>query len=115
MSSLHAKNAALSALLLALSVPFGSAVAIGVALGAAVQVVNLHLLERTVRHLLGLAAAGRPGGVQALVMLRFAGLMGACAVVLLTLPVHPLGFAAGFSAAVPALCWHGLQPGSQGA
>ena len=107
-STLHRKNALVAALLLAASLPFGAAVVAGVALGCAVQVVNLRLLERSVSLLLGLAGSGQGAGVQALVALRFVAVMAVCAAILLALPVHPAGFAAGFSSTVPAVLWYGL-------
>ena len=107
-STLHRKNALVAAGLLVASMPFGPAVVAGVALGCAVQVVNLRLLERSVWLLLGLAGAGQGAGVQALVALRFVAVMAVCAAILIAVGVHPVGFAAGFSSAVPAVLWHGL-------
>jgi hypothetical protein len=106
--TLHRRNALVAAVLLAASLPFGPAVVAGVALGCAVQAVNLLLLERSVSLMLGLAGAGQGGGVQALVALRFVALMGVCAGILIALPLPPVAFAAGFSSAVPAVLWHGL-------
>ena len=112
-SSLHGKNALVFALALVCASTLGGggggSVLVGVALGGAIQMVNLRLLERTVAALLGLAQARGRAGVLVLVALRFSVLMGLCVVILLTLRVHPVAFAAGFSTAVPALFWHGLQ------
>ena len=108
MSTVHAKNALLFALVLLASLPFGAPVILGVALGGALQLLNLRLLERSVAHMLGFASAGQPGAVQALISLRFFALLAICATVLIVLPVDPLAFAIGFSVTVPALLWHGL-------
>jgi hypothetical protein len=109
MSTLHAKNALIFALVMTAALPFGPRVALGVALGGSLQLLNLRLLERSVAYMLGLAGAGQGGAVQALIGLRFVALMGACAYVLIALPVDPLGFAIGFSVTVPAVLWHGLM------
>ena len=108
MNTLHAKNALIVGLLLAASLPLGTAFVTGVALGGAIQVLNLKLLERSVAWMLGLASEGRSGGVQGLVMLRFTTLMAACVASLVLLPIDPLAFAIGFSSVVPACLWHGL-------
>ena len=107
MSTLHAKNALLFALALLASLPFGAPIVLGVALGGALQLVNLRLLERSVAHRLGLASPGQVA-VQVLIALRFVALMAACATILIVLRVDPLAFVAGFSVSVPALIWHGL-------
>ncbi len=108
MSTVHAKIALIFALVLMTSMPFGPRAALGVALGGALQLLNLRLLERSVAYLLGLAGSGQGGAVQALIGLRFLALLGAGAFVLYALPVDPLAFAIGFSVTVPAVLWHGL-------
>ena len=108
MSTLHAKNALIFALVMTAALPFGPRPALGVALGGSLQLLNLRLLDRSVSYMLGLAGSGQGGAVQALIGLRFIALMGACAYVLIALPVDRLGFAVGFSVTVPAVLWHGL-------
>ncbi len=107
-SSVHRKNALVLALVLAGSLPFGAQASVSVALGGALQALNLVLLERSVAYLLGLAGGGQSGGVQALIALRFVALMAVCATILIALPVDPLAFTVGFSVMVPAVLWHGL-------
>ena len=107
-STLHAKHALIFSLVLAGSLPFGTAATVSVALGGALQLLNLRLLERSVAWMLGLAGQGWGAGVQALIVLRFSTLMAACMFILIALPVQPLAFTVGFSVTVPTVLWHGL-------
>lgn len=96
-------------LLLVAAIPFGAVVFVSLALGGAIELVNLRLLDKSVGWMLG-TAGGRGGVVQALLILRFFLLMTALAATLLFLPVDPLAFTIGFSSVVPAAIWHGLMP-----
>ena len=108
-ASLHSKNALLAGLVLLVVAPLGAPVVAAAAVGAVLSALNLWGLERTVNAVLGLAQVGQGGAVQALVALRFAGVMALFAVLLIAFRVDPLGFALGFSTAVPAVLWHGLS------
>ena len=114
-TTLHTKNALVLGVLLASSLALGPVFAVSVALGGSLQVVNLRLLERSVAWTLGLASQGQPGGVQALIALRFLLVMAACAAILILLPVDPIGFVCGFSSVVPTVLWHGLATAKRAA
>lgn len=114
LSSVHAKVALVAAIATGASLPLGSRIALGVALGGALQLVGLRLLERGVTWMLGLAGQGQGGVAAVLVVLRLVGVLAAAALILVAFPVHPLAFAFGFSTAVPALLWHGLAQSREG-
>jgi len=100
--------------LLAVSLLAGAAFAVSVALGGALQILNLRLLHKSVAWMLGSADAGHSRPVQALIGLRFVAVMATCVVILVTLPVDALGFTLGFSSVVPAAVWHGLATATSG-
>jgi hypothetical protein len=106
--SLHVRNALVFTVLLAGSLLVGAGFALSVALGGALQMLNLGLLHKSVAWMLGSAGAGQSRPVQALIALRFVAVMATCIAILVTLPVDPLGFTLGFSSVVPAAVWHGL-------
>lgn len=112
--SLHVRNALALATLLGMSLFVGASFAVSVALGGALQILNLRLLEKSVGWMLGSGGAGQTRPVQALIALRFVAVMATCVAILVALPVDALWFALGFSSVVPAAVWHGLATATQG-
>jgi hypothetical protein len=113
-ASIQSRNAQILLLTLVGAIPFGWRAVTSVALGGAIQIVNLRGLERTVGGILGLARDGGPvRGVQVLLWLRQLLLLGVVGTVLLLQAVEPLAFAVGLSTVVPAVLWHGLVTARQ--
>jgi hypothetical protein len=108
LRSIHAKNACVLALALALVMPYGVPAVWGVAAGGAIQIVNLRGLERYVAWLVGVAQGAPTGLVQVVLGFRFVAVLAAAGAALLLLPVEPIPFALGLSTVVPAVIWHGL-------
>jgi hypothetical protein len=106
-ASLHAKHLLVLALAVAGAIPYGLHAVWSLAAGGGIQVVNLTVLERSVRALLG-AGATAPAA-QALLALRLLLLFAAVTFVLVATDVQPLAFLAGLLTVVPALLWHGLS------
>lgn len=106
-ASVHGKNVLVLAVALAGAAPFGWRALGSLALGGAMQVLNLRGLERSVATMLGLAALGRPFG-RGLVTMRWLLFLGAVVAALVALPLDPLAFLVGLSTSVPAVIWHGL-------
>src|SRR5262249_33869948 len=105
----HARHGLLVALAFCGALPYGMHAAGSLLAGGGIQALNLKALERSVRLVLGLQGA-RPGagGAVTLVarsLLCFAGVFW----VLVALPVHVPGFAAGLLLVVPASIWHGFS------
>ena len=108
-ATLHTRNAWILGIALLGALPFGGRAVASVALGGAVQIVNLRLLERSVGGMLRGAGLTGPGrGLQALLVLRLLLLLGVVATLMLTVPLEPIAFTLGLSSAVPACLWHGL-------
>jgi hypothetical protein len=106
LSPLQTRNAlVLSGAVLA-AAPFGAGAVASVALGGAMQIINLGGLERSVAALVGLAVSGNAAG-RALIAGRWLLFLGAVFVALLALPIEPLAFLVGLSTVVPAVLWHG--------
>lgn len=112
-ATLHRKNALVFALALAGSIAYGWLAAASLALGGGIQIVNLIGLERSARLLARRAAEGQGAGMRMLLMLRFAAVVAAVGVALLTLPVEAIPFVIGLSTVVPAALWHGLERSPQ--
>ena len=108
MKSLHAKNAICLVAIATLCAIFGREYLLSAVVGGVVQVANLHLLERATAWMLGLIDLGGSGIARALLALRFVLLLMLCALLLVLLPVEPIGFAIGFSSILPASVWYAL-------
>ena len=109
MKSIHTKNAVCLFILISVSAAVGREYLLSALVGGFVQIVNLYFLERATAWMLGLVDLGGSGVVKALLSLRFVFLLLVCALLLVLLPVEPLGFAIGFSSVVPAALWYGLS------
>ncbi len=110
--SLHAIHAALLAVALAGSIPYGWSATASLALGGGIQVLNLRALERSVR--LMLASTVESGSRARLAAhaasgLRLLLLLALLSWVLIATPVHPLPFATGLLLVVPALGLYGFK------
>jgi ATP synthase I chain len=109
---LHAKYLIVLALAFAGSFSYGFHAAWSLALGGAIQVLNLAVLERSVRALL--SAGGETGNLapvaQLALLLRTVLFFTAVIYVLTFTSVRPLAFLAGLLVIVPAAVWHGLAP-----
>ncbi len=110
--SLHAIHAALLAVALAGSIPYGWSATASLALGGGIQVLNLRALERSVR--LMLASTVESGSrarlaAHAVSGLRLLLLLALLSWVLIATPVRPLAFAIGLLLVVPALGLYGFK------
>jgi hypothetical protein len=105
-ASLHAKHLFVLALAIAGAIPYGLHAVGSLAAGGGIQVLNLTVLERSVRARLGAGAAAP--AAQVLLALRLLLFFVAVAWVLVATNVQPLAFLVGLLAVVPALIWHGL-------
>ena len=110
MKSIHAKNAISLIAIASLCAIFGREYLLSALVGGLVQVVNLYFLERATSWMLGLVELGGSGVARALLALRFSLLLLFCALLLILLPVEPIGFAIGFSTILPASVWYALSP-----
>jgi hypothetical protein len=75
--------------------------------GGGIQALNLKVLERSVRLVLGLPGV-RPGVSGAALIARSLLFFGLVFWVIAATPVHVPGFAIGLLLAAPASVWHGL-------
>jgi hypothetical protein len=94
---------------LLIALPFGQRALLSAALGGAISIVNLRLLEHSVQRLLGGPQGPQPLALRLLLHLRLVFLFGLIAAVLLRTRLEPLAFTAGLSSAVPAVLWHGWK------
>ena len=111
-ASLHAKYLIVLALAFAGAISYGFHAAWSLALGGGIQVLNLAVLERSVRAVL---AAGSGSGslapiAQLVLFLRTVLFFTAVIYVLKFTSVQPLAFLAGLLVIVPAALWYGLAP-----
>jgi len=106
-ASLQAKHALVLALAIGGAIPYGCHAVWSLALAGGIQVVNLAVLQGSVR----LVIAGRAPRPAAQLVLFLRLLLVLCAVYLALGPLGaaPLWFAAGLFAVVPAALWHGLS------
>lgn len=105
-ASLQARHALLLLLAIAGAIPYGCHAVLSLALGGGIQVVNLAVLERSVRPVL----AGEAGGlVTALLFARLLFVLLAVGFVLTRDEVAHLPFVFGLCALVPAAAWYGLD------
>jgi hypothetical protein len=111
-SSIHGLHALLLAVAVAGAIPYGWHAAGSLALGGVIQVLNLRLLERSVRLIIGTSVEGGRGTglvVHAAAALRLLLFFAAVAWVLTQTRVEPLAFGAGLLLVLPALTWHTLR------
>ena len=105
-ASLQARHALLLLLAIAGAIPYGCHAVLSLALGGGIQVVNLAVMQRSVRP----ALAGEAGAL--VTVLFFARLLLVLAVVAFVLSrddVAHLPFVVGLSLLVPAAAWWGLD------
>ncbi len=117
LRSIHAKHALLVAVAFAGAIPYGWHAAWSLAAGGGIQALNLAVLERSVRRMIGSTdRAHRRGaaGSQILALARFGLLFGAVAWLLLRTAVEPLALLVGLSMLVPATAWHGIADANRG-
>jgi len=110
--SVHLVHASLLAVAIAGTIPYGWHTAGSLALGGGIQVLNLRLLERSVRLMIGTSVEQGTRGrltVHVAAALRLLLLVTAVGWVLTQTPVEPLPFGAGLMLVLPALAWHGLR------
>ena len=109
-ASLHAKYLIALALAIAGAIPYGCHAVCSLALGGGIQLLNLSVLERSVRAVL--SAGGAAGNAAALAQLtlviRTVLFFTAVTYVLTRTNAQPLPFLAGLLVIVPAALWHGL-------
>jgi hypothetical protein len=110
VASLQGRHACVVAVFLLAAAPFGSRVLISTAVGGALALINLRLLERSVSRLLGTSGAP-PNGIalRLFLHLRLGLLFGLVAFVLRSGRVDAISFTVGLSSIVPAVLWHGWQ------
>ena len=105
-ASLQAVHAGLLALALAGAIPYGWHAVWSLALAGGIQVLNLGVLERSVR--LVVAEHGSAPIARMFFMLRLVLVMGAVLLALGPLGVARVPFVAGLLLVIPAVFWHGL-------
>ena len=106
-ASLQAVHAGLLALALAGAIPYGWHAVWSLALAGGIQVLNLAVLERSVR--LVVAEHGSAPAGRMFFMLRLLLVMGAVLLALGPLEVARGPFVVGLLLVIPAVFWHGLS------
>lgn len=109
-ASLHAKYLIVLALAIAGAIPYGCHAVWSLALGGGIQLLNLSLLQRSVRAVLstGGAAGNAATLAQVTLVVRTVLFFTAVIYVLTRTNALPLPFLAGLLVIVPAALWHGL-------
>lgn len=105
--SLQAKHALLLAVAIAGAIPYGCHAVLSLALAGGIQVVNLAVLEGSVRLVIG-GRAPRPAA-QLVLFLRLLLLCAAVFAALGYLGAAPAPFVVGLLVIVPAALWHGAS------
>jgi len=105
-ASLQAVHAGLLALALAGAIPYGWHAVWSLALAGGIQVLNLAVLERSVR--LVVAEHGSAPTARMFFMLRLVFVMGAVLLALGPLGVARVPFVIGLLLVIPAVFWHGF-------
>lgn len=72
-------------------------IVLGFVIGAALTCINFFVLRRLIVKWTSAAARGQTSNAPLLMLPKMAGLMGACAVAVLLLPIDAIAFAAGYS------------------
>ena len=105
-ASLQARHGLVLLLAMAGAIPYGWHAVLSLAVGGGIQVLNLAVLERSVR----VALAGQAGGLATLLLfMRFVLVLFAVGLVLTRTSLLPVPFAAGLLALVPAAIWFGFD------
>lgn len=105
-ASLQARHGLVLLLAITGAIPYGCHAVLSLAVGGGIQVLNLAVMERSVRA----ALAGQASGLATLVLfLRFVLVFLAVALVLMRGGVAPVAFLAGLFALIPAAVWFGLD------
>lgn len=109
-ASLHAKYLIVLALAIAGAIPYGCHAVWSLALGGGIQLLNLSLLQRSVRAVLsaGFASGNAAALAQVTLVVRTILFFTAVIYVLTQTNAQPLPFLAGLLLVVPAGLWHGL-------
>ena len=109
-ASLHAKYLIVLALAIAGAIPYGCHAVLSLALGGGIQVLNLAVLERSVRA----ALAGQAGGLATLFLFsRMLLVLFAVGLLLARGGVAPVPFLVGLVALIPAAIWFSLEKASE--
>jgi hypothetical protein len=112
--TLHGKHGLLLGLALAGVIPYGLPAISSLLAGGGIQALNLGVLQREVRRLLGLSGSA-PGALGiALNLARFLLLLAAVLWVLAQPGVQPLAFGLGLMLGLPAAAWQGLHEARRG-
>lgn len=117
LRSIHAKHALLVAVAFVGAIPYGWHAAWSLAAGGAIQALNLAVLERSVRRMIGSTDSTLGGGTaggRILALARFGLLLGSVAWILSRTSVEPLPLLVGLSMLVPAVAWHGIAEANRG-
>ncbi|MCE2390307.1 MAG: ATP synthase subunit I [Proteobacteria bacterium] len=107
--SLHAKHALLVGLAFGGAIAYGLHAAASLLAGGGIQVLNLKVLERGVRRLVGPAGPASGALGVGLNSLRFVLFIGLVLGVAMQTPVRHGAFAVGLLLVVPALIWQGVE------
>src|SRR5688572_26630544 len=80
------------------SLALGSrSITLGVAIGAGLTSLNFYVLRRLIVKWTSAAAQGKTSNAPMLMLPKMIGLMGACAVAILLLPIDAIAFAVGYT------------------
>lgn len=91
-------NYGLSAVAILASLALGSrSITLGVAIGAGLTCINFYVLRKLIVRWTSAAAQGKVSNAPLLMLPKMLGLMGACAVAILLLPIDAIAFAIGYS------------------
>jgi hypothetical protein len=108
---LQARHGLVLLLAIAGAIPYGCHAVFSLAVGGGIQVLNLAVLERSVR----VALAGQAGGVATLFLFsRLLLLLTAVGLLLTRGGVAPLPFVVGLLALIPATLWFGFDKAAEG-
>ena len=109
-ASLQARHALVLLLAIAGAIPYGCHAVLSLAVGGGIQVLNLAVMERSVRA----ALAGQAGGLAAaFLFLRLVAVLLAVGLVLTRGGVAPVPFLAGLFALIPAVVWYGIDKAAE--
>jgi hypothetical protein len=91
------------------SLALGSrSITLGVAIGAGLTSLNFYVLRRLIVKWTSAAAQGKTSNAPMLMLPKMIGLMGACAVAILLLPIDAIAFAVGYSIFIISIVLEGL-------
>jgi ATP synthase I subunit len=105
-ASLQARHGLLLLLAITGAIPYGCHAVLSLAVGGGIQVLNLAVLQRSVR----VALAGQSGGLARVLMLsRLLLVLGTVALLLANRAVAPVPLLVGLSLLIPAAIWFGFD------